>query len=358
MKKRRQTGGSAKTATAKTTAKRAARRDAKASSAGSGNALSVNRLAALLVRDMVRHAQALRVQVHRLKNGTQVIDAGIACVGGLEAGRRITEICMGGLGRVNIRSAKVFSRWLWHVDVWSSNPIIACLASQYAGWSLNHGEGREGFNALGSGPARALGSREELFRELNYRDRSSDAVMVIEVDRIPPMELAQQIAERCGVPARNLTLILTPTSSLAGAVQVVGRVLEVAMHKLHAIGFPLEAVVDGSATAPLCPPAPDFLNAMGRTNDAIIFGGQVHLFVNGPEEQARELALKLPSAGSRDFGRPFCEVFKDYKYDFYQVDPMLFSPARAIVTSLASGRTFHSGSLHESLLDRSFGIAS
>lgn len=318
---------------------------------------SVNTLAAPIAEDLIRNRQALRVKVHRLHNGVRIVDAGIEVAGGLEVGRMVTEICMGGMGRALIRSANVFGSWKWHIDVHSTNPVLACLASQYAGWSLSHGSGREGFNALGSGPARALGSREELFHELAYRDVAGDAIMVIEVDKLPPLELTQKIAEMCKVNPRRLTLILTPTSSLAGSVQVIGRVLEVAMHKVHAIGFPLEEIVDGAASAPLCPPAPDFLNAMGRTNDAIIFGGHVHLFVASGDDAARDLADRLPSDGSRDFGKPFAQIFKDYDYDFYKIDPMLFSPARATVTSVKTGRTFQAGALHEELLDRSFGVA-
>ena len=36
----------------------------------------------------------------------------------------------------------------------------------------------------------------------------------------------------------------------------------------------LHNIVDGMATAPLPPPAPSFVVAMGRTNDAIIYGGE------------------------------------------------------------------------------------
>jgi len=319
------------------------------------SAVSVNAMAAPLVKSLIKNAAALGLGVSRLKNGVTVVDAGIDVPGGLEAGRLITEICMGGLGRVNIRSAKVFARWSWHVDVWSGSPVLACLGSQYAGWSLSHGSGREAFNALGSGPARALGSKETLFHELKYRDRASQTVMIIEVDKAPPAELARKIADMCGVRPNALTLILTPTSSLAGSVQVVGRVLEVALHKLHAVGFPLTDVVDGAASAPLCPPAGDSLTAMGRTNDAVIFGGHAHLYVRGSDEDAAALAQKLPSNSSRDFGRPFAQVFKEVNYDFYKIDPMLFSPARVAVTALDSGRTFHAGRLHEELLDRSFG---
>ena len=119
----------------------------------------------------------------------------------------------------------------------------------------------------------------------------------------------------------------TPHQSLAGTTQVVARVLEVALHKVHALGFPLERVRDGIGTAPLPPPHPDFLTAMGRTNDAILFGGEVQLFVTGPESGRRDLAEALPSAASRDFGARSPRSSRRPRYDFYRIDPMLFSPA-------------------------------
>jgi len=48
------------------------------------------------------------------------------------------------------------------------------------------------------------------------------------------------------------------------------------------------------------------------------------------------------------------EVFKAAGYDFYKIDPMLFSPAKVVVTSLKSGNTFHSGKIDKALLDKSF----
>jgi methenyltetrahydromethanopterin cyclohydrolase len=318
------------------------------------NSISVNQLTAPLVCDMIENADALRLAVDKLANGTVVIDAGIKVPGGLEAGRRIAEICLGGLGKVRLRAGKAFANWPWHLDVHTSNPVIACLASQYAGWSLSHGEGKGAFQALGSGPARAMGSREELFKELEYRDKANSACMVIEVDKFPPVEVADKIAQQCGIGPDKLTLILTPTSSLAGSVQVVARSLEVALHKVHALGFPLEQVIDGAATAPVCPPSKDFLTAMGRTNDAILFGGHAHLFVDSSDEDTADLTQKLPSGASKDYGKPFAKVFKDYGYDFYKIDPMLFSPARVTVTSLKTGKSFHAGKIDEALLELSF----
>jgi methenyltetrahydromethanopterin cyclohydrolase len=318
------------------------------------NLPSVNALTAPLVRDLIEEAAALRLAITRLDNGSVVIDAGIKVRGGLEAGRRIAEICLGGLGQVRLRAGTAFANWPWHLDVHTWDPVIACLGSQYAGWSLAHGEGKGAFQALGSGPARAMGSREELFNELGYRDRGSSACMVIEVGELPPVPVADKIAEQCGIKPEELTLILTPTTSLAGSVQVVARSLEVALHKVHALGFPLAAIVDGAATAPLCPPSQDFMTAMGRTNDAILFGGHAHLFVDSTDADAADLAQKLPSSASKDYGRPFAQVFKAYNYKFYDIDPMLFSPARMTVTSLKSGKSFHAGQLDEKLLEQSF----
>ncbi len=182
-----------------------------------GNTPSVNGLTAPLVQRLIDEAGALRLGVSKLSNGTTLIDAGIKVRGGLEAGRRIAEICLGGLGTVQLRAAQTFGNWAWQMDVHTANPVIACLASQYAGWSLSHGKGKGAFNALGSGPARAMGSKEELFDELGYRDRAARACMVIEVDSEPPVEIADKIAQMCGLAPDCLTLILTPTSSLAAA---------------------------------------------------------------------------------------------------------------------------------------------
>ena len=312
---------------------------------------SVSRLTQPLVQSLIDNAAELRLGVTQTPEGATIIDAGIEHTGGIEAGRLIAEICMGGLGRVSIESNPTFRNWSWQIAVRSLNPVLACLGSQYAGWSLSAGD----FVALGSGPARALAAREDLFAELDYKDDAETACLVLEVDQPPPADVIEKVCRDCRETASCCTFILTPTTSLAGSTQVIGRVLEVALHKAHAVEFPLERIVDGMGSAPLAPPAGDFVTGMGRTNDAIIFGGGVHLFVSGPDSDARDLAQKLPAEGSRDYGKPFAEIFKAYKGDFYAIDDKLFSPARVAVTALESGRTFHAGHFDEGLLDRSFG---
>ena len=309
--------------------------------------ISVNRAAAALVARLRDDAEPLRIAVGEDPLGVAIVDAGIEVPGSVEAGLRIAEICMGGLGEVRL-ACRERAGWPTWLEVRSSQPVLACLASQYAGWSLaatKEATGGKKFSALGSGPARALACKEDLFVQLGYRDRSDQGVLVLEVDGPPPEVIVEKVLKDCGLTPRGLAVVLTPTTSLAGTTQVVGRVLEVALHKAHALGFPLADIVEGSGCAPLPLPSRDFLESMGRTNDAILYGGQVHLVVRGDVEAARELAIRLPSSGSSDHGRPFAELFAAAGHDFYRLDPGLFAPAEVWVGHLDSGRTWHAGGL-------------
>lgn len=317
--------------------------------------VSVNTLAAALAEKLKADAAALHIGVSHGRDGETLIDAGNRRRGSIEAGLRIAEICMGGLGTVDLVPSMTTPRWPWTIVSRSSNPVIACLASQYAGWRLAHGEGKDAFFALGSGPARALARKEPLFADIAYRDKATAATLVLEGGHPPPPEVVAKVAEDCGLKPEQLTFIYAPTQSLVGSTQIVARALEVAMHKVHELKFPLDRVAEGLAAAPLSPPHPDFVTAMGRTNDAIIYGGQVHLIVTGAADDARALAEKMPSQASRDHGRPFAEIFKAAKGDFYAIDPMLFSPAEVIVTALETGESFHHGRIDLKLLDASFG---
>lgn len=315
---------------------------------------SLNAQVAPLVRALIDNAEALRVDVTKGSLGETLIDCGVKAVGGLEAGRMLAEICLAGLGRVTFETINTEGPWPFMVTIHTSQPVLACLGSQYAGWGLSVEDNGKKFNVLGSGPARAIGSSEKLFDELGYRDKADSAALVIEADKAPPKALVEHVAKACKLKPEKLTILYAPTSSLAGTVQIAGRCLEVALHKAHELHFPLEDIVDGIATVPLPPPAPGFIDAMGRTNDAIIYGGRTQLYVTGDPKAAKKLADELPSLKSKDYGKPFAELFAAVKGDFYAIDPMLFSPAKVTVTSLKSGESFESGHIDNAVLARSF----
>ena len=318
----------------------------------STSTLSVNALARPFVERLIAKADAYQVTVRQDDTGARIVDAGIDAQGGIAAGMLIGEICMGGLGTVTLRPG-VVDGWPTWIEVQSSHPVLACLGSQYAGWSLSATKEETGgkkFFSLGSGPARALAGKEKLFGELGYRDKADAGVLVMEVDRAPPKVIIDKLLHDCGLTASQLTVILTPTTSLAGTTQIVARVLETALHKAHDIGFALGNVLSGAASAPLPAPSPDGVQAMGRTNDAILYGGRVHLMVRGDDDAARDLAKRLPSGNSRDHGTSFADIFKAAGYDFYKIDAALFAPAEVWVSNVDSGNTWHGGELNMALL--------
>lgn len=315
-----------------------------------GSAL-LNDNARRIAERMIRDAERLRIAVSTGPGGECLIDAGARAAGSIEAGLAMAEAAMGGLGRIETVMERGPAPYPLCVQVGCSQPVLACLGSQYAGWNLSG----DGYFAMGSGPARALARVEPLFQALAYREEASSALLVLETAKPPPPAIVEKVAKATGLAPDRLTFLYAPTQSIAGSVQIAARVLEVALHKANDLKFPLDDIVEGVGIAPIPAPHPDFLTAMGRTNDAIIYGGRVQLFVRGEAQAARNLAEALPSRASRDFGQPFAEVFKRFRGDFYAIDPHLFSPAEVIVTALDSGETFRAGGYDPAMLERSLG---
>jgi methenyltetrahydromethanopterin cyclohydrolase len=314
-------------------------------------ALSLNERALMLAEELITQAEALGVAVQVLPNGTRVIDCGIAAPGGLEAGRTFAEICMGGLGRLAFTHLNLEGWWLPAVTVHTDQPRLACMAAQYAGWQVNKND----YFAMGSGPARALiRAEEKLYEELGYSDPARVAVLCLEGRTLPTPEIAAYIAERAKVSPEHLTLLIAPTASVVGGVQVAARVVETGLHKLHELGFDLGQVLSGIGTCPLPPVAKSDLRAIGRTNDAILYAGQVHYTVRADDTELEQVLPRVPASTSKDYGAPFYDTFKGYNFDFYQVDPLLFSPAEIFMTNVVSGRTFHAGQVNADVLKKSF----
>jgi methenyltetrahydromethanopterin cyclohydrolase len=178
---------------------------------------------------------------------------------------------------------------------------------------------------------------------------------VLETRTLPPDSVCRAIAESCRVAPERLTLLVAPTASLAGAVQVVARSVETAMHKLFELGFDLSRIVSGYGIAPLPPVGTDDLAAIGTTNDAILYGGQVLLCVRGDDESIADLGPRVPSGASTDFGQPFATIFERYDRDFYKIDPHLFSPASVIFQNVETGNRFCYGNTHPRVVHESFG---
>lgn len=312
--------------------------------------MRLNASAAELCRRVAQQHEALRIAEHKLGCGATILDFGVDVVGGIEAGLILARICLANLAKVDLVPAEPS---IWpspQIQVSTDAPIQACMASQYAGWPVQ----LDKFFAMGSGPMRARRGREHVLETLQVVDPSSAAVGVLECDAIPSDAVSQMIAEECRVNCTDLILCVAPTRSIAGTIQVVARSIETSLHKLFELGFDIREVISGHGSAPMPPPARDFAEGIGRTNDAILYGGRVTLWVDTDDSRIDELGPKVPSGASKDWGRPFAEIFRDYKFDFYKVDPGLFSPAEITMNNLRSGRAWRFGSLRPDVLEISF----
>ena len=312
--------------------------------------LDMNERAWKLADQYVERAAELQIAVHSLPSGARVLDAGIVAPGALAAGRALAELCMGGLGQIEFAPVTIGDESLPGVHVRTGHPAAACMASQYAGWAINP----EGYFAMGSGPLRAKARVErELFAKLGYAEHAARGVLVLETRTLPTDAVAHWVAGKSGVAVDALTFAVAPTASLAGGVQIVARIVETGLHKMDTLGFDVTRVVSASGTAPLVPTARDDMQAIGRTNDAILYGGQARYTIRAEDEELAALAEQLPACRSPDYGTPFIDIFKRCNDDFYKIDPLLFSPAEVWLTSAVTGRTVHAGRLDPAVLRES-----
>ncbi|MEI7685009.1 MAG: methenyltetrahydromethanopterin cyclohydrolase [Planctomycetota bacterium] len=312
--------------------------------------LTLNERAQRLVDYMIANAGSQRIAMQTTSAGARVVDCGVKVAGGLQAGLGLARVCLAGLADVALVPGEIAGVACPHVTVSTDAPISACMASQYAGWQVSVGK----YFAMGSGPMRAALGKEELFDHIGLREKAPVAVGSLESRKLPDDAVVESIHKALDLPANKLTLCVAPAASIAGALQVVARSLETALHKLHQLHFDLGSVVSGYGCAPLPPIANNELMAIGRTNDAILYGSRVTLWVQADDEQIAELGPRTPSSASPDFGSPFASIFERYQQDFYKIDPMLFSPAEVVFCNLKTGRSFAFGRPRPDILVKSF----
>jgi methenyltetrahydromethanopterin cyclohydrolase len=310
--------------------------------------MTLNDRALRLADRLAADADVLRIAVQPV-GGARVLDCGVQAPGGLAAGLGLARVCLADLADVTLAPPGLADLPCPLVQTVTDHPVLACMASQYAGWQVAVGK----FFAMGSGPMRAAYGKEDLFDHIPGRERPEFAVGVLET-RKPPPEVVSWLAERLQLSPDQLTLLAAPASSVAGTVQVVSRALETALHKLYELKFDLAQVVSGVGVAPLPPVAADEVAAIGRTNDAILYGGRVVLWVRADDDQLAAVGPRVPSSASPDHGAPFAEIFERYHRDFYQIDPLLFSPAAVCFHNLRTGRSHIFGKLEVDVLRRSF----
>jgi methenyltetrahydromethanopterin cyclohydrolase len=309
--------------------------------------LSVNRLAYELVMELVKRKEYYGVEVGRLPSGATVVDTGVEAHGGYEAGLMVTRIAMGGAGNAHLTYADYGGVALPSVVVSTDSPAVALFGAQLAGWKIKP----EGYSADSSGPARALALKpKEVYQKIGYRDESDVAVILLETEERPPDSAAHYIAERCNVKPENVYMVLTSTRSMAGMVQISGRIVETGLFRLDVLGLDPKKVLYGAGCAPVMPVHVDAGKAMGRAEDALTYGGATTYLVDEEEDRLREIAEKAPSSNCKDYGKTSYDIYKAVDFDFTKIDPALFAPAVITLTSAKTGATFTHGKVNDRII--------
>lgn len=293
--------------------------------------------------------------VCRRIGGAWVLDCGVDADGGTAAGLVMARAAMAGRGDVEVLPAGAeVTAWPgcpWPtVAVASREPVAACLAAQYAGWRVK----ADGYFAMASGPIRAAIGREDLFDAIDMRERPETAVGLLEAAALPPEAVCRKLAADAGVPSDGLVLLVARTASTAGTLQVVARSLETALHKLHDLHFDLRRLRGGRGVAPLPPVPTADMVAIGRTNDAILYGGSVTLEASGDDASLAEIGPRAVSGASPTAGEPFLTLFERAGRDFYALDPALFAPARLEMANRDTGWRERFGRIAAEVVTASF----
>jgi len=317
--------------------------------------LSVNLKALPIVKEMMEKKEELRIEVKTLENGAKVIDCGVNVPGSFEAGKAFTKVCLGGLAEVGIALEEGLNSEeisLPSIKVVTSHPAVSTLGSQKAGWVVKVGK----YFAMGSGPARALAKMpKSTYEEIGYEDNADVAILCLESSKLPDEDVAQYVADKCGVEVENVYLLVAPTASLVGSIQISGRVVENGTYKmLEVLNFDVKKVKYAAGIAPIAPIVGDDLVMMGATNDMVLYGGKTYYYIESEEgDDIEELCRKLPSSASPDYGKPFLEVFKAANYDFYKIDKGIFAPAVVTLNDIRTGKVVSSGKVDVEVIKRS-----
>ena len=247
---------------------------------------------------------------------------------------------MGGLGAISFAPLVLGGRWLPGLTVVTDHPALACLGSQYAGWRLD----RDGYFAMASGPGRALIRAEELYDDLDVDERAEQAVLCLETRDAPPDELAAYVAERAGVGAGR------PDAPLR-ADREPGR------RRPDRRARGRDRAAQAARARVRRPPRGERRSAAARCrrsaartrrrSGARTTPSSTAARSSSPwtrpttsSEPRAAAALRRPRATTASRS---ARSSRRADWDFYEIDPLLFSPAEVRLVSAASGRSFHAG---------------
>lgn len=307
-----------------------------------------------VISEILENPEAIGCKADRLGCGATVVDMGLNCKGSWKAALLFTRATLGDLAIVQLGDFKLNEHFSFAaVEVFIEQPMIACMASEIAGWSLGKGE----YATIASGPARsqAVVESDHYIHMTPYRDRSDKAVVCLQDVRYPTDALALEIAGACRVKPENVYILISDSTCIACSMQVSARIIEQSCHKMMRNGFSAEQIVMCRGRAPVAPVVKDELKTMGRINDALIYGSEAEFWVDARDEDIETIIHKMVGISSSPrYGERFEDVFDEAGRNFFNVEVDVHSIAKCQIHNVNTGKSFHAGEINYALLERSF----
>lgn len=306
--------------------------------------MDIHNRAMRLVQQLLADPSFYKIQVITV-DGATVIDCGVGVLGSQQAGLLFSRIAMGGMGCVQLGWQKLEEE-LWPVvQVRTDHPSAACLGCQHTNWIIEKGS----FNATAFGPGWLLSQLED--------EHSEYAILCMEGRELPSPEVVSWVARHCHVDNESIYILIAPTASIVGSIQMASRSMETGLYKMQNMGYPVQRVISSQGTCFLSPASRDDRQALGRTNDAIIYGSISHYTIDDTTDSLQAILNQIPSSSAADYGQLFGLLFQRYG-NFYNIDSNLFGPSAVSLSSTQSGEVLKSGHLRPDLLQASFGLLS
>jgi len=186
---------------------------------------------------------------------------------------------------------------------------------------------------------------------MGYYNEFDFAVLTVESIDLPNDRIAEHVADLSNVEPTSVFLPTYAAGSTAGSVSMAARAAELAVFRLSELGYPPSEILSATGRAPVAPVSYNESVAMGRTNDALAYGGEVYLQVR----KESNVFDQVPSNAREEYGVPFERIFEDADWDFYDVDESIFAPAKVTI-DVVDGATYVLGETDEELVAESFGI--
>jgi methenyltetrahydromethanopterin cyclohydrolase len=315
---------------------------------------SLNEAAMEIISPILDDPARYGARITRSNGGATLVDLGLEAPGSWLAAKLWVEAAHGGMaestyGRMRIRDLEVPT-----AEVVIDDPMLSVIACESGAWKLGEGE----FVPVGSGPARAKARADRFSKRVEYSDPSPNVVLQLQMKRLPSDETLQFVADACGIQLTGLVAMVAPSASLVGGVQVASRAFEQAIISLgRNTNFDISTIVYGYGRAPIPPVIKDEVLAMGRINDALVYGGSSGLWVSHPDdEEVRQTALAMPFSAKAgdDYGKGYAEIYDTYGRSLFNIPARLDSPAHVTVTNIRTGTVTTAGRIDEDRLYRSF----